>query len=266
MYQATTIIRTAIDDLVGAATHWHLWSVWGWNDIKKRYRRSALGPVWASLSLGIFVSALGLLYAQLLGVEPAIYMPHLILGLVVWNLISSVIIESCRIFESSHTYIKDLNTPISVFICVLMWRNLILFSYQFIVFIIAAFVIPIQPEPSWFFAPFGLMVIIVNLTWIALLFALISTRYHDFIEIVGNIIRIMFFLTPIIWLPDRLGDHDFLLNINPFYHFIEVFRAYLIGTDVNPISWPVVLTSTVIGWAISIYAYGRYKDRIAYWV
>ena len=40
-----------------------MWSTIGWNDIRQRYRRSVLGPLWITLSMGILV---GTLFAQML--------------------------------------------------------------------------------------------------------------------------------------------------------------------------------------------------------
>jgi ABC-type polysaccharide/polyol phosphate export permease len=48
---------------------WHqreLWAPLGWQDIRQRYRRSVLGPVWISITMAVTAIALGILYAGLL--------------------------------------------------------------------------------------------------------------------------------------------------------------------------------------------------------
>jgi ABC-2 type transport system permease protein len=39
-----------------------LWGYLGWQDIKQRYRRSVLGPLWISISMGVIATAMGILY------------------------------------------------------------------------------------------------------------------------------------------------------------------------------------------------------------
>ena len=56
------------------------------------------------------------------------------------------------------------------------------------------------------------------------------------------------------------------LDINPFYHLIEVIRAPLLGSAPTTISWLVSIGMALIGWIITLYVYGKYKNRISYWL
>ena len=53
----------------------HLWGRLGWQDIRRRYRRSTLGPFWITISMGMLVGILGMLYGGLFKVEAADYVP-----------------------------------------------------------------------------------------------------------------------------------------------------------------------------------------------
>ena len=61
----------AFIDLIRGARSRHLWGLLGWQDIRRRYRRSLLGPFWLTISMGVLVGALGALYGTLLKVEVA---------------------------------------------------------------------------------------------------------------------------------------------------------------------------------------------------
>ena len=63
-----------------------------------RYRRSLIGPFWLTLSMGIMVGTVGLIYGQLFKVEASSYLPYLTVGLLVWGLISSCISDGCQTF------------------------------------------------------------------------------------------------------------------------------------------------------------------------
>ena len=45
-------------DLIEGMANWRLWSMLGWNDILQRYRRSALGPFWITISMAVTAIAL----------------------------------------------------------------------------------------------------------------------------------------------------------------------------------------------------------------
>src|SRR5712691_2928968 len=91
----------AIDDLVGGLMRWELWGTLGWHDIRQRYRRSSLGPVWLTISMGGMVGSLGLLYGGLLGQPIRDYLPYLASGFIVWGLISGIMLDSCNVFISA---------------------------------------------------------------------------------------------------------------------------------------------------------------------
>ena len=88
----------AIKDIKEAIKQHDLWRTLAWYDILGRYRRSVLGPIWITLSMAVTVSAMGPLYGSLFNFDPTEFIPHLLLGLIFWALMSSVITESVHTF------------------------------------------------------------------------------------------------------------------------------------------------------------------------
>ena len=82
--------RQAMLDLVQGLVQWPLWFTIGWMDVRQRYRRSLIGPFWITLSLGIFVGGLGVVYGALFRVELQTYLPYLATGMITWTLISTL--------------------------------------------------------------------------------------------------------------------------------------------------------------------------------
>src|SRR5699024_4787956 len=68
-----------------------LWLSLGWQDIKQRYRRSTLGPLWITIATGVMAGALGLLYSVLFQLSLADFLPHVTVGLIMWGFISGCI-------------------------------------------------------------------------------------------------------------------------------------------------------------------------------
>ena len=255
-----------IKDLLLGFLRWELWSRLAWNQIRAKYRRSAIGPLWATLNFAIFVGALGILYAELFGQDPKIYIPHLVLGLLIWNLLSQVMLEGCSLFSDVRTYIDEANLPLPVFVFGMMWRNLILFAFSFLIFILVAILVPLVPDLFWLLSLVGFVLVALNALWLGLLLAIVSARFHDLVEIVGSMLRIIFFITPILWLPGMEGRLTFLLGANPFYHLIEICRSYIVGSGAPIGSWVIVLVITITGWLVTAIMYNKYRYRIAFWI
>ena len=92
--------------------NWRAWTVLAWWEVRQRYRRSTLGPFWLTISMVIMVAAMGLIYARMFNMDINRYLPFLTVGLVIWNFVSTVIIEGCQTFLSAHNIITQVaSTP-----------------------------------------------------------------------------------------------------------------------------------------------------------
>jgi ABC-type polysaccharide/polyol phosphate export permease len=258
--------RLAVEDVVEGFRRWEFWSLLGWNELRKRYHRSLMGPLWSTLSLAIFVTALGGLYAGLMQRNPADYIPHLVLGMIAWNFLFNTLQEGCSVFLRSAAYIQEIDIPQSTFVLALVWHNLIVFFYQCLVYIVVALIYGIELHLHSILVLPGLILILANSIWMALLLGLVTARYRDIREIVASVLRILFFVTPIIWMPDMVDRFAILAGANPIYHFIEVFRSPFLGADTYKIAFITVLVFAVFGWALTLYIFGSCRNRLPFWV
>jgi ABC-2 type transport system permease protein/lipopolysaccharide transport system permease protein len=115
----------------------------------------------------------------------------------------------------------------------------------------------------------GLALFLANGVWVTQAFGILGARYRDLAEVFQALMRIAFLATPIIWMPGELGRGGVMgafLTFNPFYHFIKVVRAPLLGNPVAPLSWIVVLSITVIGFIVARLIIGRYARLIPLWI
>jgi len=253
-------------DLVRGYRSWEFWGAMAWNDIRQRYRRSILGPFWLTISMGILVGTLGVLFADLFGRSIPDFLPHIALGFILWSLISSLVIDGCDIFVKSRNIILEINAPTSIHNYRLVWRDLIIFAHNIWIFVAVALILNIWPGPVALLAIGGLALICFNGFWLSLLLGMICARYRDVKPIVGSAMQIAFFLTPIIWKVDQLSKRAELVEFNPFYHFIELVRQPLLGHAPAVISWIVVLGITAVLAVVSFCAFARFRSRIPYWI
>jgi ABC-type polysaccharide/polyol phosphate export permease len=253
-------------DLYFGIRAWPLWITLGWNDIALRYRRSVLGPLWMTLSMGVLVISLGFIYSQIFQTDIQTYLPYLALGFIVWGFLSGTINESCGAFTESERIIKQIKVPFSVFVLRVVWRNFIVLMHTIILFIPIAIVFRIFPHFTTLLALPGLAILYLNLVWIGLVMAVLSTRFRDIPQIVTSIMQIAIFATPVMWPVSTLGENTLIVDINPLYHWLELVRAPLIGGLPSTSSWVSSIGSAVVGTVVAVLLLRRASRRIVYWL
>jgi ABC-type polysaccharide/polyol phosphate export permease len=261
-----TIFDAAQRELWPALCAWRLWTMLAWNDIRQRYRRSTLGPFWITLSMAVFVSLLGVIYSRIFRVDIEIYLPFLTAGIVTWGFISQVINESCSAFQESERIIKQIRLPYGLHVFRVIWRNFIIFLHTIVIFIPVALLFRVQIGFTIFLVVPGVILLLANLSWVALTLAILAARFRDITQIVATMTQIAMFATPIMWPVSTLSGATWIAETNPLYHFIELVRAPLLGGEPALLSWMVAVGTLVIGLALSLMLLNRASRRIVFWV
>jgi ABC-type polysaccharide/polyol phosphate export permease len=256
----------ALQDMVDGAALWPLWGRLGWNDILQRYRRSLLGPLWLTLSMAIMVIALGVVYARIFKIELGDFMPFLCVGLLLWNFISSALLETGGLFTASESYIKQIRLPYSLYVFRFIWSKVIIFAHNFLIYFGILAYFRIWPGVIALYAIPGFVILIVNGALAGLYLGMISARFRDIPQLVASVVQIIFFVTPIMWKPELLGNHSMLMTLNPFYHLVEVVRAPLLGHVPASENYIAVVLVTLINLVLAGVFFVRFRARISYWV
>jgi ABC-type polysaccharide/polyol phosphate export permease len=263
-----TLTLTAAQDLSGGFVKTELWGRLGWLDVKRRYRRTMLGPFWTTISLGIYVICVGAVGAGLWHQNVREYLPFLVSGMIAWLLISTMVNESCNLLVSGHSLFRNVRFEYSILAYALVWRNLIVFCHNLLVYVVVVGVL--QPGMIGFTALLaipGILLVAANGVWIALLCGMFCLRYRDVIQIIASIVQISMFITPIFWPPENLDGTRRLLFVetNPLFHMIDLVRAPLLGRLPSATSYAVVLAVTVLGGALTYWVFKHFRKRISYW-
>lgn len=244
----------------------HVWSALGWHDIRQRYRRSVLGPFWFTLSTMIMVGVLGVLYAILLKQDIAEYLPYLGIGLVVWQYLSACVNEGSTAFIGAGYLIKQIRMPMTVHACRVVWRNFVILLHSLPVLVLLLVPFGHAPGLDLFLAIPGLLLILLNGVWIGIALGLVCTRYRDVLPIVGNIVQIAFFFTPIMWTKELLKERAWVADYNPLHHLIEIVRGPILGRPVELQSWIWSICLLLAGFAAAQWLMVRCRNRVAYWL
>ncbi|MFF0489287.1 galactan export ABC transporter permease subunit Wzm/RfbD [Nocardia sp. NPDC003482] len=265
----------AFNDLRGGFAQRELWLSLGWQDIKQRYRRSVLGPFWITIATGVQAAAMGILYAALFNQDLRYYLPYVTVGLIIWNVISASILEGSDVFIANEGLIKQLPSALSVHVYRLVWRQFLFFAHNLVIYVIMVPALGLWHHLHWssLLALPAMLLIFLNSMWVSIVFGIFATRYRDIAPILGSTTLMLFVLTPVMWTTKALhaqggsvSERARLVELVPTFHFLEIVRAPLLGEAQKPLSWIIVGSITVVGWAVAILALKQFRSRVPYWV
>ncbi|WP_285295440.1 ABC transporter permease [Aureimonas altamirensis] len=252
-------------DLRNAIAMRELWLFLGWRDVRRLYQRSVLGPLWLTLSMGVMVGGLGLLYSQIFGMDVSTYLPFLAIGLIMWGFIGSSINTACTVFTAAAGSVRQIHLPLMVYVLQFTWAQLITFAHNMLIYLIVVILFGINP--GWtvlLFIP-ALFLITLNVAFCAMILGPFSARFRDMPMIVQSITQVTFFMTPILWSATQLPERAVFVHFNPFYHFIEIARDPLLGGTGTVENWVVASLLTLTLGVVATLFFARFRARIAYW-
>ena len=241
------------------------WSL-AWHDIVSRYRGSMLGPFWITLSMGLMVAGIGFLYANLFKVPVNEFIPYVALGIVFWGLMSNVIIEGCGTFVQASGILSQTSLPMFTFVWRTIMRNVINLMHHAVIIVGVLIYYDHWRQTNLPMGLIGLLLLMVNISWVSLAAGMASARFRDIPQIIGSVIQFAMFMTPVFWLPGgRLLDHAVLL-FNPFYHLLDVVRAPLLGQSVSATTYIFLSVLAVVGWAATFTTFALIRRRIVHYL
>jgi ABC-type polysaccharide/polyol phosphate export permease len=259
--------KSAWGDLVSSFRDTRIWFALGLNDVVARYRGSILGPFWITLATAIFVLGIGFLYSELMKVSLDRYLPWMTTGLVVWNLISQTALEGADAFVSAGDVLRQAALPAPLFVWRVIWRNVLTFVHQLPVLVIVGLKFGYLLHVQLGEAVIGFVLVVVNISWFALAFAAICARFRDLKQILASLIQLLFFLSPVLWLPNEMkGMTSRLLTLNPIVHMLDVLRGPLIGEHFHLRSVLTLVVMALAGWGFTLVFLAKIRRRIVHYV
>lgn len=252
-----------------SARRMQLWLYTSWFEFLIRYRKTLLGPIWLLVGPTLFIALVGQIYASVAAIETSVLIPHLTIGIVVWTLITGFLVGSAGVFQKAQAQIRQAGLGLADIVMVSVVSTVIHFSHQIVLIVGVLIIFSISVSAYALVSLIGLALLIVNGIWLTVFFGIVGARFRDLSEIVQAIMRIAFLATPVIWMPsttERGGGLRAFLDYNPFFHFIELIRAPLLGNPIAPLSWIAVLSMTVIGFLLAYLSTRHLAKNIALWV
>jgi ABC-type polysaccharide/polyol phosphate export permease len=262
-----TKYRDALEDMALSLGRAELWITLAWHDIKLRYRRSIIGPFWISIATLIVVGIMGYVYASILKQGIRDFLPFAAAGLIAWEMISACISEGARVFIDQSSAIRQVPLPLPVHVLRMVSQKFFIAAHNAlaVLLILLALREPLSFNTLWLLP--GLVVVLINLFWIALLLGILSARFRDVPVIVNCLMPVLFLSTPVFWRPEMLpASRSWFVNLNPIANLIEVLRNPILGAAPSASTWLACGFVTIVGCAMTVAVYAQCRHRVALWV
>jgi lipopolysaccharide transport system permease protein len=256
----------ALGDVREGFRRWRLAAALARLDVRNRYRGSVLGPFWMTLSTAIMVTGIGLLYSALFKLDLREYLPFLAVSLLVWTTINQIVTDACTSLIASEAIIRQMPVPYTVHVLRFVFRNGISAAHSLPLILVVFAIFGVLPGPEALLALVGLLLLAVNALAGGLLLGMICARFRDIQQIVASTMQFFFFLSPVLWKPELLGENRAWLPLNPFYALMETVRGPLVEGGASPVIWLSAILYTTVNCTTAFIFFVRFRNRIAFWV
>jgi lipopolysaccharide transport system permease protein len=238
-------------------------------DFVAKHRQTILGPIWFILHPLMTTLVFTLVFNRVMrvptdGVPPMLFY---LCGMLGWGYFSSLLGATGNSLASnahlfSKVYFPRFIPPLAVAL-----SNLLPVAIQLLTFLIFyarhqfAGSIPALPPPNFawlLFLPLMLQTAVLGLG-VGLLLSALTAKYRDLHHLLGFIVQLWLYMTPVIYPFSRIPpDWRWLAALNPMTAIVDGVRAILLGVGVvTPVQHLVSVAFSLAVFAIGFLAYQR---------
>lgn len=255
-----------LKDCIQSLRVWRVWMYLGVQDIRARFRRSAIGPVWIFVNMFLFVAGAGVLYGYMIKQPMKDFLPFLVVGFSLWGFLVTSLTESALAFVNAEGYIKQFCFPKQIYLMRTLVANTI------ILFISLSAIIPVQLFfrnfflAGWALALPGMLLLLLAVLGHITVCAYLGVRFRDLPHATGGLLQVAFFVTPIMFPAKILKERNLAVvyQLNPLHYLIEVVRHPILQNEfASPENYIFAGVYVLFVWAVAAVVARSLDSRIA---
>jgi lipopolysaccharide transport system permease protein len=236
----------------------YFWIHLTFSDLRSRWRRSFFGVSWCILQPLGMTLLLSLVFGRIFKTDITAYAPYILSGMIIWEYITSTALGGSMAFVQADAYIKQCRHPLAIYTLRTALTNLIVLSLASITLLSWVMVVfPQNINFSWLSLLLAYPILVLIAWPMATILAYGTTRFRDIPHALGLIFQSIWFISPI-YMEEKIflsSNLRFLIDYNPVYHLLELFRAPLLkGTlpTLTNVSFCLgfMLFLTLVAWLI----------------
>jgi lipopolysaccharide transport system permease protein len=209
-------------------------------DMKVRYKRSVLGFAWTLITPLMQLLVFYFIFQVVLSFNIPRFSTFAFCGLLAWNWFQSSVSQAAGAMTHNRELIRKPGFPATILPVVNVVTNLIHFILALPILLFFLVISGSTLEPTILGLPILILVQFILTLSLAYLVATLNVIFRDIEHIIGVVLYLLYFLTPIFYdariIPEQYRP---FYRINPMVHLVEAYRDLLLS-GVQP-NWFVLL-------------------------
>ena len=199
------------------------------NDFKKQYLGSYLGLTWAFMQPLIFMLVIWFVFEKGFRAGPVNgdvpFFLWLISAMIPWFFIANALTAGTNSIVNNSFLVKKVAFRVSILPLVQIGSTFII-HVGLLIFLLAMFLLyGFKPSIYWLQVPYYMLSSILLILGISWLTASLRVFIKDVGNIIGVILQVGFWATPIFWNIDMISqEHQWILKLNPAFYIVEGYR------------------------------------------
>lgn len=250
-------------------------------ELKGKYKRSTLGWVWSLLNPLATMAIFTVVFRLFLRIDPPVGEPSgltnfalfLLCGLLPWNLLAAGMVEGAGALVSNAAVIKKVWFPRETIVLASVAALDVTFLIELAVLSIALLVVGNMVLP-WLPVVLVLVALLsLFVLGLALALSVLNVYFRDVQYLLGILMQLWFYATPIIYPISLVESADFgrweglvltIYKLNPMVHFVAAFRDCFYNLRFPAASaWAVMVGVTALSLAIGTFTFRKFTPRLA---
>lgn len=238
-------------------------------ELKVRYRRSAIGFLWTMLQPLLTMLVLQMVFSSLFrGFNITNYPVYALSGILFWNFFSQSIVSSMNSLRGNAQLLQKLPVPKAVFPLATVISGVVNLAFALAPLLLILIVTGHPLTPALLFLPVSIFLAALFTLGAGLLLSPLAVFFSDVIELIGVILSLLMYLTPVFYPMDAVPEQmRWVVRFNPIRSILEVFRDPIYQGEVPPLSHLCVCAGiAVLAVAVGAWVFRRSSDRIPFYV
>lgn len=233
-------------------------------DFAERYTGSLLGTSWAFIRPLVDILIYTVVFSKIMGSRlPGIESPfgysiYLVAGIIPWTAFSNTIMRITTSFSDKKDIISKMNLNLSTFPLFILFSEAITYIITMSFYFIFLFVTGFGFSEYILFIPLIFVAHQILAYSLGIFFAVFNVFLKDIKELVGVIVQIWFWMTPIVYVFDILPSvvKNFMI-FNPTFLFVHSYQSIFLYKSMPNINY--IIAIIILGHVFALIAYLLFK-------
>ena len=228
-------------------------------DLKKRYENSYLGYAWTLLEPAMLLGIYYFAFQRIAKLGQEDFLLFMACALMPWLWFRNTVRGASSVINSNSRLVSSINLPREIYPLALTLTEGI--EYLITLPLVAALAVAYGREPHWYLVllPLVMLLQLILVTGAALLMSALATLFKDIDRILSSLLRVMFYLTPVIYPTGRIHNAvaQKIFVLDPLVGIFELHRKiFFPETPVTAYMLTVSVVGSLLvfvaGWAVFI--------------